>query len=112
MRSPRTTQELRFNQDKNDPYVRGKRRNLPTQWDDCIITKQKSWKSLGRDHQYREENENYQWREYHYSDEKHIHQCIMIVINIKNHLEKIGCYCEYIDNGIRWFGPDFSYFSR
>ena len=44
MRHPRTAQELRANQGKNNPLVRAKRRTLPTNWDDNFIREQKSWK--------------------------------------------------------------------
>lgn len=53
LRYPKTTQELRANQDSNDPLVRAKRRNLPTSFDDNFIRKQQGWKYLGYKKQYK-----------------------------------------------------------
>lgn len=103
LRYPRTRQELRANQDRNDPYVRGKRKNLPTAWDDQFIRKQKSWKHLGRDHQYRDWDHGYEWHVFYYSWRDRQRQ--MIARNIMDGLEKIGCFYESIRGGFRWFGP-------
>ena len=102
LRHPRTTQERKCNQDKNDGLVRGKRRNLPTSYDDLIIPINKSWKSR-RKKQYREDI-NYFWYEFEYN-----YRCVQkraIFKNIIEQLEKIGCYYEYFPGGIRWFGPE------
>lgn len=40
-RKPRTTQELR---EKDSPYVRTKRKHIPTNWDDISRYFPKSWK--------------------------------------------------------------------
>jgi hypothetical protein len=47
MRYPKTTQELRANQDRWDSFVRGKRRRkrLPTSYDDLWVHEQKTWKN-------------------------------------------------------------------
>lgn len=105
LRYPRTTQELRANQERNDPYVRGKRRKLPTAWDDQIIRKQKSWKYLGRDHQYREHCHGYEWHEFPYSWRDAERR--MIARNIMDWLERIGCFHETTTRGFRWFGPSW-----
>jgi hypothetical protein len=104
-RHPRTAQEIRANQKKNSPYVRGKRKNLPTAWDDISIKKQKSWKYLGRKHQYREEKNNYNWREYEY-DWRDV-ESVLVSRNIIFHMEKLGCYWERIRSKIRWYGPEY-----
>ena len=106
LRYPRTTQELRANQEKNSPYVRGKRKNLPTAWDDIIVKRQKSWKYLGRKHQYRENKYNYSWREYQY-DWRDL-ESLLTMRNIISHMEKLGCYWESCRNSkIRWYGPPY-----
>ena len=105
LRYPKTTQELRANQDRNDPYVRSKRRNIPTAWDDQFVRKQKSWKYLSkRKKQYRTDNADYDWHEfdYHWSETERR----MIARNIMRHLESIGCLYEHTREGIRWFGPE------
>lgn len=108
LRYPRTTQELRANQDRNDPYIRGRRRNLPTAYDDQFVHKQKSWKYLGRYNQYRtaEEKKNYNWHVYYYEwgDGYFFRRR-----HIMNELDRLGCYYEYFRGGIRWFGPSFDY---
>jgi len=105
LRYPRTTQELRANQDRSDPYVRGKRRNLPTAYDDQFVRKQKSWKySRIRRKQYREKDLGYDWHEFDCSwrdPERRI-----IARNIINRLGSLGCFYEYTHKGIRWFGPE------
>jgi len=103
LRHPRTTQEIRANQDRNDPYVRGKRRNLPTAWDDQFVRKQKSWKYLGRDHQYRESGHGYEWHEFQYSWRDPERR--MIARTIMDWLERFGCFYETTRGGFRWFGP-------
>ena len=105
LRYPRTTQELRANQERNSPYVRGKRRNLPTAWDDQFIHKQKSWKYLGRDHQYRVTGHGYEWHEYKYSWRDRVK--LMIAFNIMEWLDRIGCFYEKTDDGFKWFGPSW-----
>lgn len=112
LRYPRTTQEKRANQDKNSPYVRGKRKNLPTAWDDIIVYKQKSWKYLGRKHQYREKKDNYAWREYQYNWNDA--ESLLIMRNIVSHVERLGCYWERCcsetrryGSKIRWYGPPY-----
>jgi hypothetical protein len=101
---------LRANQDRNDPYVRGKRRNIPTAYDDLIIHKQKSWKYLGRKHQYRDRDSGYEWHEYKYNWRDV--QERMISRNLMNWLDKQGCFYEHSGYGgwnklisIKWFGP-------
>jgi len=105
LRHPKTAQELRANQFRNDPYVRAKRRNLPTAWDDLIKHKQKSWKYLGRKQQYRENNHGYEWHEYGYSWRDR--EGAMIAMNIMERLEILGCYYERTRNGVKWFGPSY-----
>ena len=106
LRHPRTTQELRANQDRNDPYVRGQRRNIPTAWDDQFVHKQKSWKyNSKRPHQYREEDPGYEWHEFDYSwrESERWH----VARNIMAYLDFIGCFYERTRTGIRWFGPEY-----
>ena len=104
LRHPRTTQELRENQGRN-PFARGKRRkgNLPSAWDDLWIRSQKSWKYLGRDHQYREKDNGYDWHEFLYSWRDA--ERLMIARNIEDWLAKLGCYHKQTRGGVRWFGP-------
>ena len=107
LRYPRTTQELRANQDRNDPYVRGKRRNLPTAYDDQFVRKQKSWKYLGRDHQYRTREERYNWHEIRYTWRDV--QMRQIAHNIMDKLRAGGFYFKYTRCGIMWYGPAWGY---
>jgi len=105
LRYPRTLQELRANQDRNDPFVRGKRRNLPTAYDDQFVHKQKSWKwQRTRYKQYREKDSGYDWHEFEYSWRDHERR--MIARNIMNKLESLGCYYKHTRNGFKWFGPE------
>ncbi len=51
LRHPRTTQERRRNTIREElQFSRGKRRNLPTAWDDLVILcpKHECWKELRR----------------------------------------------------------------
>lgn len=105
LRHPRTTQERRANQDRNDPYVRGKRRKLPTAWDDQIIRKQKSWKYLSkRRRQWRVGAEHYRWHEFDFSWREPGRWDI--ARNIMNRLEFLGFFYEPTAEGLRWFGPE------
>lgn len=103
MRHPHTTQELRANQDRNDPYVRKSRHNLPTSYDDGMVQSQKSWKYLGRKQQYREEK-GYGWYKFEYSF--HDAERRMIARNIMRRLTDLGCFYKHTRSGIEWFGPD------
>mgnify|MGYP000673914804 CR=1 FL=1 len=105
IRYPRTRQELRANQDRNDPYVRPARRNLPTAWDDLYVRHEKSWKEKGREKQYRENDCTYGWHEFHY-DWFHDIQSRMIARNIMNQLDDLDCFYEDTRYGIKWFGPN------
>ena len=104
LRHPRTTQERRCNQGKNNKLVRSKRRskNLVNTYDDIFVPRVKSWKKL-RKQQYREEN-NYSWHEFSYDIHCSWHRTFRN--KILKELERLGCYFEYIGYGIRWFGPD------
>jgi hypothetical protein len=105
LRYPRTTQELRANQDRNDPYVRKGRRKLPTAYDDQFVHKQKSWKYLRRRKQYRDEDKGYDWHEFEYS--WHDYERRMLARNIMKRLDQIGCFYEHTrTGGIKWFGPE------
>lgn len=113
-RHPRTTQELRANQDRNDPYIRNKRRNLPTWYDDVPVSKpQKSWKYLGRRKQYRENKDGFEWRTWYYNFQDNLER--MVAHDIVKELEATGCYWDYISHsqaqpwhylGVKWYGPD------
>lgn len=49
IRFPRTSNEIKQNNNPfNKPFVRGKRRNLPTCWDDLCRIPQKSWKEQSK----------------------------------------------------------------
>lgn len=102
MRHPRTQQERRANQERNNPLVRGGRKNLPTSYDDIWVRSQKSWKYLGRKQQYREET-NYGWHtfNYNYFDT----ESRMVARNIMRKLESLGCFYKHTRTGIEWFGP-------
>lgn len=107
LRHPKTTQELRANQDRNDPYVRAKRRNLPTAWDDQFVRQQKSWKTLGRDHQYRDAEERYAWHEIRYSYRDV--EMRMVAYRIIEKLRAGGFYFKWTGGGVRWYGPAWGY---
>jgi hypothetical protein len=108
LRYPRTTQERRANQDKNDTLIRGHRRNLPTAYDDIFIHKDNCWKSR-RKTQYRPADSDYAWHEFHFSwgDLSR-----MTMRNITDRLDELGCWYEYNNtyrwssSVLRWFGPD------
>jgi hypothetical protein len=102
MRHPRTQQERRANQERNDPLVRSGRKDLPTSYDDVWVRSQKSWKYLGRKQQYREE-ENYGWYKLDYTIFDV--ESRMVARNIMEQLEKLGCFCKHTRDGIEWFGP-------
>lgn len=101
LRHPRTQQEIKANLDKHDTKVRGRRRNLPTSYDDLFVHHQKSWKYLRRKKQYRKDGDNYSWHEFHYS--WHERQATYKIIN---RLQKLGCYYKWLSGGIRWYGPE------
>lgn len=101
LRHPRTTQEIRANLDKHDRLVRGKRRNLPTSYDDLFVHQQKSWKYKRRKTQYRENSNNFSWHELRY--EWHERKAIYKIVD---QLQTLGCYFEWLGRGIRWYGPD------
>lgn len=107
LRYPKTTQELRANQFKNDPYIRSKRRNLPTVYADQFVHLEKSWKSI-RKNQYRNpEDSHYQWREFEYnwSDK----DSRLYAKQIIEQLFQIGCYYEFVRyNKFKWYGPDLT----
>lgn len=64
LRHIRTTQETRANQDgpeerigrKRQLWARGKRRNLPTSWDDIFVPTFKCWKKYRRTQYYVKED--------------------------------------------------------
>ena len=103
MRHPRTQQERRANQERNNRLVRGGRKNLPTSYDDFWVRSQKSWKYLGRKQQYREET-NYGWHifEYDFFDMP----ARTIARNLMSKLESLGCFYKHIRWGVEWFGPE------
>lgn len=105
LRYPKTQQERRANQDRHDPYVRGKRRHLPTAYDDQFVHKEKNWKYLRRDHQYREQDSGYEWHEFNYSWRDV--QERMIARNIMRYMDSIGCFYDHTRTGIRWYGPEY-----
>lgn len=104
LRYPKTTQELRANQDRNDPYVRKGRRKLPTSYDDQFVHQQKSWKWRRQKNQYREEDKGYDWHEFEYSYWDHERR--MIARNIMKRLDQLGCFYDRTRTGIKWFGPE------
>lgn len=107
LRYPRTTQELRANQDRNDPLIRRRRRNLPTAYDDQIPRTQKSWKKT-RKTQYREKAEGFSWHdvEFHWNSNRSNYCCPMdipirqIHDNLIDHLKKMG---YYVITGREWY---------
>ena len=105
IRHPKTKQELRANQDRNNSYVRGKRRNIPTAYDDLPIKKKKSWKNLSRKTQYRENKHGYEWHKYKYSCLDRQKQ--MVANNIRDWLERLECFYERTSDGLKWFGPHY-----
>lgn len=108
-RHPKTTQERRANQERNDPLVRRKRaaRNLPTVYDDYPIHREKSWKKK-RKTQYRPKDCVYDWHEFHYERSWRCHDVRgrMTAYNLIDRLDNLGCFWEHTEKGIRWFGPD------
>lgn len=116
LRYPKTTQEIKENLDKFDTKIRGKRRNLPTAYDDQFVRHQKSWKYLRRKTQYRDNNCSYEWHEFVYNHHwknwrNRDTTGYLKAKSIQKQLEKIGCYFENdydASNGntvLRWFGP-------
>lgn len=107
LRYPKTRQELRANQDKNDPYIRSRRgsKYLPTAWDDNWIKKELSWKSL-RKTQYRESKDNYKWHEFKYSwrNSPNDYDTYKEILNF---VDRIRCYHINTGCGIKWFGPSY-----
>lgn len=99
-RRPRTTQERRANQERNDLLIRAKRRNLPSAYDDLMVHDEKSWKSKkSRKNQYHINKNGFSW---HY---------LLLIGKRPSHkiyfLEH-GYYFEYVwsPNGtlLRWYG--------
>lgn len=109
LRYPRTTQEIRENCYFNDPYIRGRRRDLPTAWDDFFVHKQKSWKNL-RTTQYRHKDEltkQYRWHSYPYTYGDYVAR--MAVRNIADKAAQNGCYYKWKWGCLNWYGPSFGY---
>ena len=110
-RHPKTTQERRASQERNDPLIRRKRaaRNLPTVYDDIPIHREKSWKKK-RKTQYRANDCDYNWHEFHYDRSwknwRINPEARMIAYNMQDRLDELGCFWEYTSKGMRWFGPD------
>ena len=99
-RSPKTRQERRANEGKNDPLIRAKRRanNLPTNYDDIRVHHDLCWKSL-RKTKYRINHKGYQWRIYTGKN-------YQLISQLYRRLENLGCYYDYIRSGIVWYGPE------
>ena len=106
LRHPKTTQEIKANLDKFDPYVRGRRRKLPTAYDDIFPSPERSWKKNGRKTQYRVADHGYDWHEYTCPHRRLLggHDGLMDKIQVK--LDELGCFYEWTGRGIKWFGPD------
>lgn len=109
-RYPRTTQEKRANQGKQDPLVRPSRRSngLPTSYDDLQKCHQKSWK-VRRKKQYREDKTGFGW---FYIDPEHPGWPRLRCINwnelnrVCDDCDRLGYYHDY-DKGIfRWYGTE------
>lgn len=94
-REPRTYQANRVN--SICPFVRGKRRKLPTERDDRYIYRQKSWKKK-RKTQYRPDKTNCQWREaaFHPFANNDPYERVKL----------LNCYYEFTSEGIKWYGPE------
>lgn len=109
LRHPRTTQELRANQNKFDTMIRAKRRNLPTDRDDDFVRNPKSWKATGRRKQYRENKKGYEWRCFNrispYWDERD--ETWVRYRWLYQKLAASDCYYDSFGGGVKWFGPDF-----
>lgn len=103
-RSPRTQQEIKANIEKfrdiSEEKICGRKRNLPTAYDDLPLRRQKSWKYLKRKTQYKTEN-NDSWHvfKYHWHELKQLR-------DLEEKLRTYRCFYEYIHSGIRWYGPE------
>ena len=107
LRFPKTRQEIRENADRFDTKIRGRRRKLPTSWDDQFVHQPKSWKYT-RTTQYRPNDCNYAWHEFNYF---HTWRCLnqpeyQKARNIEDFMKNLGCFVEHTKTGIRWFGPE------
>lgn len=104
LRHPRTQQERRENQSKQDRLVRPSRRanRLPTNYDDIQVHTQKSWKCR-RKRQWHADKTGYAWRDFRFSAGGWRYTKLR---RIEYHLKRLGCYSEWIPCGVRWFGPN------
>lgn len=114
-RYPRTKQELTANQDRNDPYVRGKRRRkfIPTAWDDQPIRRQRSWKKL-RKTQYRENKDGFEWRSFFYDWRNPEER--LVGHNVQRILDRKGIWYKRTPGydgrrgvWLTWYGPEVLY---
>lgn len=103
LRHPRTTQERRFNCDEDHKKLtRGRRRNLPSAWDDLWIRDKKSWKEK-RKQQHHESKDGWCWREFRwkYGDEScQTFRDLLEVLEAGGYWHKSKWEC------LRWYGPD------
>lgn len=110
-RRPRTTQERRANQSKNDPMVRGRRHAaiLPNSYDDIHRHVEKGWKR-NRRQQYHLNKSRYGWHEYYWDigndlSWHHYRNLIGFLESRKIFYRKVSK--KYEGMIIRWFGPEF-----
>lgn len=104
MRSPRTQQERRANQDKNDPLIRARRRasRLPTEWDDIFLKRPKSWKYWrSRAKQHYTNRGACGWHELKWDL---VGWCAYW--STMDRVKDAGCCIQRIPGGIRWYGPE------
>lgn len=108
-RHPRTQQERRSNQGKNDPLVRMSRRanRLSTSYDDFFPRHQKSWKKR-REQQWNPVSQSYTFWEFDYGTNARTFSSSnrSKARQIARDLDRLGCFYEWVAGGIRWFGPD------
>lgn len=105
-RHPKTTQELRLNEDPDHKkFTRGKRRNLPTVYDDLqVCSRDKSWKHKRKTQYHQEDTSDWGWHEFHcdYGDESY-----MIYRDLWDKINAGGYWYKHLRwLGIRWYGPD------
>lgn len=104
IKHPKITQELKAN--LKNPYARAKRKKLLRYviYRNNYICDQKSWKHIGRKHQYREIESNYRWHEFNYSFSDNVERTF--AQHIISQMQNLGCFYKYIRNGIKWYGPN------
>lgn len=103
LRHPKTTQERRSNCDPDHKrYTRGRRRNLPTTYDDIWIKDRKSWKGKRR-HQHHDDKSGWEWREFRWDWGDESYQTYRRLFDL---IEAGGYWYKSKWQCLRWYGPE------